>query len=89
MRDYKPPMALAGVAQLVGVSFCKQKGQMFDSWSGPMPGMQVWSLYGMYVRGSRSMFLSHIDVSLPLSPSLPLSLNSVSMSSGEDKQANK
>ena len=29
------------------------------------------------------MFLSHIDVSLSLSPSLPLFLKSVSMSSGE------
>ena len=32
------------------------------------------------------MFLFHVDVSLPLSPSLPLSLKSISMSSGEDKK---
>ena len=31
-------------------------------------------------------FLSHIDVSLPLSPSSPLSLRSISMSLGEDKK---
>ena len=33
---------------------------------------QVLSL--VHVKGNRSMYLSHIDVSLPLSPSLPLSL---------------
>ena len=36
------------------------------------------------------MFLSHIDVSLPLSPFLPLSLKSKSMSLGENiEQINK
>ena len=34
------------------------------------------------------MFLFHISVSLPLSPSLLLSLKSVSMFSGEDKKTN-
>ena len=40
------------------------------------------------MRGNPSMFLSHIDVSLPLSvsPSLPLSLKSMSMSFGKYKK---
>ena len=52
----------------------------------PTPGLQVWSPVRVCMRGNQSMFLSHIDVSLPLSPSLPLSLKSISMSSGEDKK---
>ena len=53
-----------------------------------MPGLQVQSLVGAHVGGSRSMFLSHIDASLLLSPSIPLSLTPVSMSSDEDKKMN-
>ena len=75
---------LAGVAQLVGASSCKLEGCRFDSRSGHMPRLQVWSPVGARTRGNRSMFLSHIDVFLPLSFSLPSLLKSISMSSGED-----
>ena len=45
-RDPKELMqgALTGVAQLVGVSSCKSKGLGFNSWSGHMPKLQIWSL---------------------------------------------
>ena len=46
----------------VGLSSSRKvKGRWFISWSGRMPGLQVQSLVGV------CMFLSHIDVSLPLS----------------------
>ena len=37
----------------------------FDSRSGHMPGLQVQSPFRAHTKGSRSMFLSHINVSLP------------------------
>ena len=43
---------------------CKRKGGEFNSWSGHMPGLQVWSPAGACARCNRSMFLSHINVSL-------------------------
>ena len=57
---------------------CNAKGHPFDSWSEHMPGLRVCSLVGAHTRDNRSMFLSHISVSLPLSippfPSTSLSL---------------
>ena len=47
-------------------SSCKPKGRGFDSLSGHMPGLRVWSLVGAHARGNQSMFLSHIDSSFPL-----------------------
>ena len=38
----------------------------FDSWSGHMLGLWVQALVEAHVRGNQSMFLSHIDVSLPV-----------------------
>ena len=48
------------------VSSCKAKDHRFDSWSGHMPGLWARFPVGGRVRGKRSMFLSHVDVSLPL-----------------------
>ena len=67
-NDSKMIQALAGVAQLVGTFSHKSKGCRFDSWSGHMPRLQVWSPVGVSTRGNWSMFLSCIDVSLLLSP---------------------
>ena len=62
------------VAQLAGCHPTQAKSCRFDSWSGHRPGLWAWSLVRMPARGNRSMFLSHIDISLTLSPSIPLSL---------------
>ena len=59
------------------------KGCGFDSWAGHIPRLQVRFLVpgrGAYGRqptdvSLASMFLSHIDVFLSLSPPLPLSLS--------------
>ena len=67
--------ALGSVAQLVGAWSHKQTGRGFDSQSGHVPWLQVWSLV------SRERQL--VDVSLSVS-SLLLSLKSISMSLGED-----
>ena len=45
-------------------SSCKVINSLFDSWSGHKPGLQVPSPVGAY---NPSMFLSHINVSLPRS----------------------
>ena len=37
----------------------KPKGHRFDSWSGHVPGLQVWSWVGGHMKGNQSMFLSH------------------------------
>ena len=51
---------------LVGwVSCCKPKRHGFDSRSEPRPGLRVWPPVWACMRGNQSMFLSHIDVSLP------------------------
>ena len=39
----------------------------FNSQSGDMPRLQVWSLVGACARGNQSMFLSCMDAPLPLS----------------------
>ena len=54
----------------------KAKGRWFDSWSGHMPGLRLWSPVGTHTRGNQSMFLSHINVSLCLLPLL-LSLKKI------------
>ena len=43
---------------------CKPKCHWFNSWSGHMPRLWIQSPVGAHMRGSRSMFLSRIDVSL-------------------------
>ena len=57
-------MALAGVAQLVGASSHRPKGHGFDSQSGYMPRLWVWSLVGAHMAGNQSKFLS-LSLSLP------------------------
>ena len=57
---------LASMAHLVGALSYKLKGCGFNSQSGHMPGLRARSLVGAHARGDRLMFLSHIDVSLPL-----------------------
>ena len=44
----------------------KLKGRRFYCQEGHMPGLQARSSFGGHVRGKQSMFLSHINVSLPL-----------------------
>ena len=56
-------IALAGVAQLVGAAFRALKGHRFDSWSGHVPRLGVWSLVRVHTGGNQSMLLS-----LSLSP---------------------
>ena len=49
-------------------SSCKAKGCWFDSWSGHIPGLWLWSLNGEHRRGNQSMFLSlHFSLSSPVS----------------------
>ena len=68
-----PDPTLAGVAQLVGASSHKPKGCRFDPWSGHMPGLRVGSPVGACKRQPIDVSLTSMFVSLPLSPSLPLS----------------
>ena len=62
--------ALAGVAQLVGVSSHNPKGHGLDSQSGHMPGLQVQSPVRMSTGGSTRMSVSLLHKCF--SPSLPL-----------------
>ena len=55
-------------------SSCKVKGHWLNSRSGHMPGLQVRSPIRVRTTGNWWVFLSHLDVSPSLSPSLPLSL---------------
>ena len=75
---------LASMAHLVGALSYKLKGCGFNSQSGHMPRLWVQSLVGVLMGGNRPMFLSHIDISLPLSPSLSLFLKSTSTSLSDD-----
>ena len=73
-------IAPGSVTQLAAASSCELKvagsmpsqstclGCRFSPWSGCM-------------RGNQLMYLSYINISVPLSPSLPLSLKSITMSS--------
>ena len=71
-------VALASVGQLVGVPSCEPKACRFNSQSGHMPGLWIWS--PVRVRREIDVSLSQWCVSHPLSPSLPISLKSISMS---------
>ena len=71
------------VAQLVGASSRTPKGCGFDSQSGHIPRLQVQSPVTVSTAGCRSMFLSHIHVSLSLPSSFSKMNNKIS--SGEDK----
>ena len=62
-QNLKVAIALTSVAQLVDVSLEKLKGRWFDSYSGRWFEGLVPS-WGPYKH--TSMFLSHINVSLPL-----------------------
>ena len=71
--------------QLVGAASRKLKGCEFKCWSGHLSRLRVQSPVGVHMRGNLLRFLSHIDVSLPLS--LPPSLCKISsVSSGVDKR---
>ena len=56
---------MAGVAQLVGASSRTPGSLRFNSPSGHMPRLWVWSPIEACMQGSQSMFLSQINVSLP------------------------
>ena len=49
---------------------CRLKDCGSNSWWGSIPGLWVWSPIGAHRRGNQMMFLSHIDVSLSVSPFL-------------------
>ena len=56
-------------------SSSKSEGHRLYSWSGHIPGLYTRSLDGVHVRGNWLMFLSYIDVFLPLylpSPNLKI-----------------
>ena len=55
------------------------KGCRFDSWSGHVPRLWVLSPVGVHRRATNQCDISHVDVSLRLSTSFPLSLKSVSV----------
>ena len=67
----------------VGWAFSrKAKVCRFDSLSGHVPGLWVWSPVGVCMRGNQLMFVSHINVSLPIflppfPPSLKKKINSL------------
>ena len=67
------------VPQLVRASSYTPKGCTFDSWSGHIPRLRVWSQVGVHTGSNWSMFFSHIDVYLSLSLK-----NSMNISLGED-----
>ena len=83
-KPLKRKTAVPSEAHLVGALSHGTKGHGFDSWSGHMPRLWVSSPVGAHTRGNGLMFLSHIDVFLPPSLTLSLSLESKSMFSGED-----
>ena len=58
----------------IGVSSPKPKSRRFNFQSGHMPRLWVQSLVRVHSRGNQLIFLSHINVSLSLSPFLLLSL---------------
>ena len=63
------------MAQLVGHrSSHRPKGHWFDTWSGHMSGLWVWSLVAGGVQKAADGRFSLASMFLSLSPSLPLSL---------------
>ena len=84
-------MALAGVAQLVGVLSCELEDHEFDSQSKHLPGLWVWFLVRarsssipLYERQLFDASISRGRFSPSLPPSFPLSLKSISMSLGKN-----
>ena len=72
---------LASVTQLIGALSSKPKGCGFDSQSGHMPRLWVQSPVWACTRGTdQCFFLTLMLLSPSLSPSLPISLKSISMS---------
>ena len=67
-------MALTSVTQLVERHPTRQKVSSLIPGQGTYAWVNGSVLAGACARGSQWMFLSHTNVSLPLSPSLPLSL---------------
>ena len=76
-------MALAGMAQLVGVPFCGPKCCRLDSWAEQVPTVGVWSMVRVHARGQL------IDVSLSTSLSLPSSLSRSSERMSSSKHLKK
>ena len=73
------------MAHSVGVSSYKLKGCGFDPCSGHTLKLQVQSLVGAHSEGNPLIYLSHINVSLPLS----LSLKSINISLAKDLKKKK
>ena len=59
------------MAQLVGTLSCKPKGSGFYSQLRHIPRLRVLSLVRAHMTINQLMFLSHINVYLPLAPCLP------------------
>ena len=72
------------VAYLVGHHPANRKVAGLIPWSGPMPGLWVWSLVRVRRKGNQLMFLTLMF--LFLSFSLSLSIKPVSMSLDENKK---
>ena len=75
---------LADVALLVGASSHKPEHRGFNSWSGHMPELWVLSPVRAHVRGNVS--LSNWCISPSFSPTRLLSIKSMRMSLGEDRE---
>ena len=82
------PLTLAGVVQLVEAASHKPEGCQFNSQSGNIPGLQVRSPVAPTQRQKRmiSVSLWHLCFSPSISPALPFSLKSISMSSGKENK---
>ena len=76
--------ALASMAHLAGASSHKPKGHGFDSRSGHIPRLRVWSLVGVHTRGHQTGWLRQATnecfslTSTFLSLSFPFLLSKVS-----------
>ena len=77
-----------GWCGLVGWALsCKPKSLRFDAWSGHMPRWRARSWSGHVQEATDQCFsLESMFLSFSFSPALPVSLKSISMSLGEDKQ---
>ena len=64
------------MAQWVGHHSAKQTVTSLISGQGTLTGLQVWSPVGAHTRGNQSVFISHVNVSLPLFPP-PLKINKI------------
>ena len=61
------------MAQLAGESSYTPKDCGFDPWSGHIARLQAESPVKVHTRGNQSMFISNIDVNVPLSLHFSLS----------------